>query len=70
MFVGIALTAIASGIAAVVALWSCGPEIALLCAPFIGSFVAGATAITVALVRQPKPKPVLSVAVPHRTFAR
>ena len=47
---GIVFTAIVMGLAAIVALWSYDPVVAVLCAPFIGSFVAGGTALVLVLI--------------------
>ena len=63
-------TAIATGIAAIVEFRSSGPDIAILCAPFIATFVTMSAALCIALMRQPKHKPAVSLSVPRRTFAR
>jgi hypothetical protein len=55
--VRIVLTAIVSGSAAFVALWSYDPVIAVLGAPLIASFVTGTTALLVALIEAAMPNP-------------
>jgi hypothetical protein len=57
--VGLLLIAFIASLAAVVALWSYGPVLAILCAPFIASFVTVVCAV-LATFRRPR-RPVVPV---------
>lgn len=51
------LSAIITGCAAVWALWSYNPLIAVLCAPLVASFVTGGTALFIFLIETSLSKP-------------
>jgi hypothetical protein len=57
--VGLLLIAFIASLAAVVALWSYGPVLAILCAPFTASFVTVVCAV-LATFRRPR-RPVVPV---------
>jgi hypothetical protein len=62
--VGLLLIAFIASLAAVVALWSYGPVLVLLCAPFVASFVTVVCA-TLATFKRPRRRSIPVTAYPQ-----